>query len=250
MSPEKMNKVYGMLFMFLAWVVTLLLARLQTVVEDREKRRDRRWIRRIRIFLYSLVASAVYAGPMFSFSCPPFPSFLQFHFDEIPLLVVGLEEGPMAVLIVLLIKSATRLLFQPSDLLGIFADFVISATFALPACFLHEEKQGWKPIALGLLISVPLSCLVSVLVNVFIVIPAYVRYFGFSEEEILSICQQKRSWDRKFDLELCLPKRFAVQPPKRTRRHRLRPFVLPSREMGDERRTAPPGFHRLSFATP
>ncbi len=190
MSLEKMNKVYGMLFMFLAWVATLLLARLQTMIEDRERRKDRRWIRLIRIFLYSLVASAVYTGPMFSFSCPPFPSFLQFHFDEIPLLVVGLEEGPMAALIVLLIKSGSRLLFQPGDFLGVFADFVISATFVLPACFLHEEKQGWKPIALGLFISVPLSCVVSILVNVFIVIPAYVRYFGFSEEEILSICQQ------------------------------------------------------------
>ncbi len=89
-----------------------------------------------------------------------------------------------------MIKSLVRIPFQPNDILGVFTDFILSAIFTLPPAFLHEEKQGWKPIAMGFLISVPLSCLASILINVFVMIPAYEHYFGFAESEILAICQQ------------------------------------------------------------
>ena len=55
----------------------------------------------------------------------------------------------------------------------------------------------------------------------------------------------KQPRHHRHDVELRLPRRFAFQRPEGIRGHRLRPHLLPSREVGCKRRAPQTEFHRL-----
>ena len=52
----------------------------------------------VRTAIFGAIAAILYTVPFLAFNIPLFPSFLKFHFDEIPLLIAGFSYGPWVAL--------------------------------------------------------------------------------------------------------------------------------------------------------
>ena len=99
------------------------------------------------IAIFTALAAILYCVPGFQFSLGFAPSFLKLHFDEIPVLISSFAYGPVAGVLVLLLKSLIKL---PSDIsstygIGVFADFLYSLFLILPAAIIYKKDIIGSP---------------------------------------------------------------------------------------------------------
>ncbi len=135
------------------------------------------------------LSALLYAIPIFTIRLPFFPEFLTLHFDEVPILIVGLAEGPWCAFLTLLCKTLIKLPFTTTATVGEWADLALSLFFVLPVCFIYRRKKSWKGLLGGLLISTPLQLMAAILLNVYALVPFYSSLYGISLESLLAVCQ-------------------------------------------------------------
>ncbi|MBQ0009235.1 MAG: ECF transporter S component [Firmicutes bacterium] len=141
----------------------------------------------VRVGIFSAIASILYI--FVKFPVPFLPPFLEFHFDEIPVFIASFAYGPVSGLFVLLIKTIIKLPFTSSLGVGELSDLIYGAVLILPAAILYKRKRKFVSVFTGLAIGFVLEIAVSLLVNIYIMIPFYMNVMEFSEEAILKMCQ-------------------------------------------------------------
>lgn len=141
----------------------------------------------VRAGIFSALSALLYI--FVKFSVPFLPSFLEFHFDEIPAFIASFAYGPLMGIVVLVIKTLIKLPFTQTLCVGELADLIYSLAFILPGAFIYKRHRNIKAVFLGLGIGLVCQLATSLLINVYVMIPFYAFVMGFTEEGILSICQ-------------------------------------------------------------
>ena len=113
------------------------------------------------------------------FPLPFFPPFLKVQFSALPLLMLGLLEGPLAAVIGLLIKTLISLPFSSSQYVGEFADFLIGIAYLLSASIFYHYNKTKKGGIIALVLSTVSWIIAGALVNYLIIIPFYIKAYGF-----------------------------------------------------------------------
>lgn len=139
--------------------------------------------------IFGGLSALLYAVPIFTIKLPFFPEFLTLHFDEIPILIVGLAEGPWCAFLTLLCKTLIKLPFTTTATVGEWADLALSLFFILPVCFICKRKRRWKDFLVGLLVSTPMQLVAATLLNVYALIPFYSSLYGIPLDSLLAVCQ-------------------------------------------------------------
>lgn len=142
-----------------------------------------------RVAVFGAIASLLYVVPIFQFKLPIFPPFLEIHFDEIPVLIASLAYGPWTGVAILTIKTLIKLPFTSTICVGELADFLYGAALILPAAFIYKYLNKKYAFALGITVGTVSQLLVSLLVNIYIMIPFYVFVMGFTTDMILKMSQ-------------------------------------------------------------
>ena len=75
---------------------------------------------------------------------PIFPSFLEFHFDEIPLFIAGFAYGPLVAFGSILVKTIIKLPFTGTMLVGELSDLLFSTAFVLPSAIIYKKMRNIK----------------------------------------------------------------------------------------------------------
>ena len=144
--------------------------------QTKEKRRKRI----IRFIAVTSVMSALSIGLYFlRFPLPFFPPFLKVQFSALPLLMLGLLEGPIAAVIGLVLKTLLSLAFSHSLFIGELADFLIGLCAVLSASLFYHFHKTKKGGAIALLLSTISWIIGGAIINYFILIPSYVNAYGF-----------------------------------------------------------------------
>ncbi|MCF0117619.1 MAG: ECF transporter S component [Bacilli bacterium] len=172
---------------FILWFVSLLLVYSNLKIKSKNHKNWTKFI--VRIGIFGSIATILYVVPLLQFKIPFFPSFLEFHFDEIPVFIAGFAYGPLTALGILFVKTIIKLPFTSTVCVGELADFIYSAVFILPASLIYKKRRTFKFALLGILIGTVCQMAVSVTVNVYLMIPFYVKMYGMTEETLLAICQ-------------------------------------------------------------
>ena len=73
----------------------------------------------VRSAIFGAIAGILYAVPFLSFSVPFFPSFLKFHFDEIPLMIAGFAYGPWVAILATIIRGLIKLPMDIGSTMGV-----------------------------------------------------------------------------------------------------------------------------------
>ena len=110
---------------------------------------------------------------MLSFPIPFFPPFMKFDLSDFPALIGAFALGPWAGCIIELIKNLSHLMRTSSAGIGEFANFIIGASFVIPAGIIYKYNKTRKGALLGMAIGVICMAVIGVLANYFILFPFY-----------------------------------------------------------------------------
>lgn len=170
----------------------------------RKKRITTRMVARVAIF--GAITTILYVVPFLQFKLPSiFPSFLEFHFDEIPAFIASFAYGPTTGVMILLIRTMIKLPFTSTVCVGELADFLYSLAFILPAAIYYKKHRNLKGVCIGFFLGFICQIVVSGLCCGLFMIDFYLFLFkGLTAETLLQSCQaiNPRITDIHFSLVL------------------------------------------------
>ncbi len=125
----------------------------------------------IKVGLLSAIAFILQAiGSMMSLKVA---GFLEIEFSDLPAIVGALALGPVAGVLVELIKNLLHLPMTSTGFVGEFANFVVNGTFVLVIGIFYKLNKTKKGAIIALLLGSVVMPLIAALVNYFIMLPLY-----------------------------------------------------------------------------
>lgn len=138
-----------------------------------------------RTAIFASISIVLYIAPGLKFPLPFFPSFLELHFDEIPLLIAGFAYGPWSGIFALLIKTIVKLPFSNTMYVGELADFIYSLAFIFPASLIYKKKRSFKGVLIALGVGTIAQLIVSSVVTTYLILDFYMLIMNFPKEAIM-----------------------------------------------------------------
>ncbi|KAA9026164.1 ECF transporter S component [Niallia endozanthoxylica] len=130
----------------------------------------------------AMLSSIAYVLMLVNFPIPPFPNFLKIDFSDIPALIGALIFGPMAGILVELLKNVLDYFMTGSETgvpVGHMANFIAGILFILPTYYIYNKMKSKKGMTFALIIgSILMSGIMSIL-NYYIILPAYTFFLNW-----------------------------------------------------------------------
>ena len=111
-----------------------------------------------------------------SFNVPLMPSFIKLDFSELPALIGAYALGPVAGLLICLVKNLINLTFTTTGGVGELSNFLIGALFVVPAGLVFQKWPTRLGALFGGLIGALAMAVLSVFTNYYIVYPVYTAF--------------------------------------------------------------------------
>ncbi|MDZ5471165.1 ECF transporter S component (plasmid) [Bacillus sp. 31A1R] len=128
-----------------------------------------------------MLSSLSYILMLLNFPLPPFPQFLMIDFSDVPALIAAIIFGPVAGILVELLKNILDYFMTGSATgvpVGHFANFIAGILFVLPTYYVYQKLKTTKGMTIALVVgSVTMAVLMSVL-NYFVILPAYTFFLN------------------------------------------------------------------------
>lgn len=124
------------------------------------------------------------------FPLPFMPPFLSFDLAGLMEILGGFMFGPMAALLIIVVKILLQLVMQGSFSLGTgeLQNFILSCSYVLPAVLLYHRSKTRKMAVGGMALGTIFVSVVAVFTNLYLIIPFYVKLFGMSMDDIIAMC--------------------------------------------------------------
>lgn len=137
-----------------------------------------------------MLSSIAYLLMLLNFPLPPFPNFLFVDFSDIPALIAALIFGPVAGILVELLKNVLNYIATGSQTgvpVGHIANFLAGVVFILPTYFVYNKLKTKKGMTVALIIGTVTMAVVLSILNYFLILPAYTILMGFPDMRNLVI---------------------------------------------------------------
>lgn len=115
---------------------------------------------------------------MFEISFPIFPSFLQMDISDLPALIGAVSMGPVAGVMIELIKNVLHLFKTSTAGVGEIANFVIGVTLVIPIGVFYKKEKSLKNFIIGSIVGTVLMVISACLFNYYILLPLYSAAMG------------------------------------------------------------------------
>ena len=127
---------------------------------------------------------ATLAGILYIFKFPmpfAFPSFLEFKFADIPILIGSFALGPVSGGIIVFAGLLIKLVFKGTTTMfvGDLSDFLTSCALAVVAGIIYSKKRTFKGALVSMAAGTAAEVIVALLANRFILIPFFAEQYGF-----------------------------------------------------------------------
>ena len=122
-------------------------------------------------------------------SIPIMPGFIKLDFSDLPALLGAFAYGPLAGIIIELLKNLIHMAVSQSGFVGELSNFILGAAFAGTAGFIYKKKRSRLGAFLGGIVGALVMAAVSIPSNFFIIYPLYYSVLGFPEEAVLGMYQ-------------------------------------------------------------
>lgn len=103
------------------------------------------------------------------------PPFYELDFSEIPVLIGAFALGPVAGVVIEILKVLLNLVLNGTITAGVgeLANCLMGISFVLPAALIYRHKKCKKNAVLGLLLGGVAMVLIGSFINAYVLIPAY-----------------------------------------------------------------------------
>ena len=136
-----------------------------------------------RIGVLGALSAILYMFP----EIPVIPPIYKLDFSTMPALLAGFSMGPIAAVLVTLIKDITGLLHSSSMGVGELADFIMSGSFAVVATLLYAKGRSIKSAVWGMAAGTAAMALAAAAANFWIMIPFYSGAMGMPVDTIVGM---------------------------------------------------------------
>lgn len=126
---------------------------------------------------------------LFEIPLPFAPSFYEIDFSEVPVLIGCFSMGPMAGVLIELIKIILNLCINGTMTAGVgeLANFVIGCALVLPAAFIYKRKKTKKGAVIGLVTGTLFMTFAGCFINAYVMLPTYAKAFGMPIEALVEM---------------------------------------------------------------
>lgn len=117
------------------------------------------------------------------------PPFYQMDFSEVPVLVGAFAMGPVAGIMIELLKVLLYAVMHGSATAGVgeLANFVIGCSFIVPAGLFYKMRRNRKSAMVGMVTGTITMAVVGCVVNAFVLLPAYGVAFGMPVDAFIQM---------------------------------------------------------------
>ncbi len=122
------------------------------------------------------------------FPIPVMPPFIKFDFSDLPALLGAFAYGPVAGVIIELLKNLIHCAASQSATVGELSNFILGAAFVFTAGLIYKTHKNKKAALIGGLLGALAMGIISVPSNHFVVYPFY---YNFMPEETVLAAYQK-----------------------------------------------------------
>lgn len=115
------------------------------------------------------------------------PPFYELDLSEIPVLIGTFSMGPVAGVLIELIKILLKLLIKGTSTayVGDVANFAIGCCFLLPAGIIYKLKKTKMGAVIGMIAGTLVMAAVGAAVNAYVLLPFYSRFYGMPMEALI-----------------------------------------------------------------
>lgn len=121
------------------------------------------------------------------FSVPFMPEFIKMDLSELPALIGTFAYGPVAGIIICLIKNLLHLPLSSSGCIGELSNFILGTSFVLIAGLFYKYKKNRKMALTGSLLGALVMGVFSIFSNYYLVYPIY---YNFMPKEVILAAYQ------------------------------------------------------------
>ncbi|MCM1114856.1 MAG: ECF transporter S component [Clostridium sp.] len=146
--------------------------------------------KKVRVLTGSAMLTAVaFALQFIEISIPIIPSFIKLDFSDLPALIGAFAYGPLAGVLIQLLKNLIHMPFGSSMFIGELSNFLHGAVFVLAAGFIYKHKKTKANAVFAGFIGSLAMAAVCLPLNYFVVYPLYYSVLGLPEEAVLGMYQ-------------------------------------------------------------
>ncbi len=129
----------------------------------------------------SMLSSIAFILMFLNFPVPPFPAFLKIDFSDIPALIGAIIFGPMAGVLIELMKNILDYTIKGSETgvpVGHLANFLAGILYILPTYYFYKKVKTKKGMTIGLIIGTSIMAVCMSILNYLIILPAYTFFLN------------------------------------------------------------------------
>lgn len=134
-----------------------------------------------KLVLIGMLSGISYVLMILNFPLPMFPSYLQIDFSDIPALIGALILGPMAGVLIELLKNIIDYFMTGSETgvpVGHLANFIAGSVFILSTYFIYYKIKTKKGMTFGLVTGTMLMAIVMSVMNYYVILPAFTYFLN------------------------------------------------------------------------
>ncbi len=126
---------------------------------------------------------------LFEIPLPFAPSFYEIDFSEVPVLIGCFSMGPLAGMLIELVKVVLNLVINGTDTAGVgeFANFLIGCSFCVPAGMIYQKIKTKKGAILGMVTGTILMAVFGCLINAYVLLPTYAKAFHMPIDALVAM---------------------------------------------------------------
>lgn len=99
--------------------------------------------------------------------------FLEIEISDLPALIISFAYGPLAGILVELLKNLLHCFFSSTGFVGELANFVINGTFVGVAGVIYKYCKNFKGAVISLIAATVAMAIAGVFANLYIMLPLY-----------------------------------------------------------------------------
>ena len=117
------------------------------------------------------------------------PPFIKMDISDLPALIGAFAMGPMAGVIIQLLKNVLNVLIEGTTTAGVgeLANFVVGSAFAYTAGFIYFKKRTFGRAVIGLVVGTIVMTLVISIANYYVMFPFYAKLFGWPIDNLVEM---------------------------------------------------------------
>ena len=126
---------------------------------------------------------------LFEIPLPFAPSFYEIDLSEVPVLVGCFALGPVAGVLIELVKIILNLILNGTMTAGVgeFANFCIGISFCIPAGTIYNRKKTKKGAIIGLVSGTLIMTFLGCFINAYVMLPTYAKAFQIPIEGLIEM---------------------------------------------------------------